>query len=366
MKVKHGTALIPAVLLAGLVLSPWYWKSHGTTEYPLAAEGTSTAVPPLITTAQPAMRAFTQSIPWMGIVEPKASVELTALTAGRVEAITVEDQARVEPGALVTQLGGPQIEGERAKLTAEVESLETRLKLIRQEIERIKQSLQAHLATKDQVAAVLDTQVKLETQLREARLNLKTFEKKARIDAPMGGTFTNRQVSLGQEVKAGQVLGEIIDTSHLRIVASLFPPQDIDLEGKEATIRLDENQTLTGLVRSVLPRASDTGATMVWIEGSEIDRKLRPGQTVEGDMVVAVGSETLAVPESAIVYDEEERPYLFVRKNGTYEARRVRLGLVQDGWVEVLSGLEQSQSVVTQGAYELFYRRFNEQFKVPD
>jgi multidrug efflux pump subunit AcrA (membrane-fusion protein) len=83
-------------------------------------------------------------------------------------------------------------------------------------------------------------------------------------------------------------------------------------------------------------------------------------------MVVKVRPKALAVPESAIVYDAEEHPYLFVLKDAGYEPHNVRLGLIQDGWVEVVSGLEQNQSVVTQGAYELFYRQFNEQFKVQD
>ena len=72
------------------------------------------------------------------------------------------------------------------------------------------------------------------------------------------------------------------------------------------------------------------------------------------------------MPESAVVYDTEEKPYLFVETKHGYESHPVQLGLIQDGWVEILSGLEQNQFVVTHGAYELFYRQFNEQFKVQD
>jgi multidrug efflux pump subunit AcrA (membrane-fusion protein) len=70
-----------------------------------------------------AVRVFTLRVPWIGAVEPRASIELTALVAGRVEVIDAEDQAQIEKGQLVMKLGGPQIEGIRAKLTAEIESL---------------------------------------------------------------------------------------------------------------------------------------------------------------------------------------------------------------------------------------------------
>jgi len=87
---------------------------------------------------------------------------------------------------------------------------------------------------------------------------------------------------------------------------------------------------------------------------------------VERDIVVAIKPDALAVPESAIVYDSQEHPYLFVSKDSDYVPLSIQVGLEQDGWVEVLSGLEQGQLVVTQGAYELFYRKFNKQFKVQD
>ena len=129
---------------------------------------------------------------------------------------------------------------------------------------------------------------------------------------------------------------------------------------------MSDNQTLLGIVQRVLPRALSTGAVTVWIEGRQIDTQLRPGQMVGGDIVVKVKPDTLAVPESAIVYDSQEHPYLFVRKDSAYEPLSIQVGQEQDGWVEILSGLKQDQLVVTQGAYELFYRKFNEQFKVQD
>jgi RND family efflux transporter MFP subunit len=366
MKVKYCVVWVLAVSLAGMALTYWYVTTRGAVGRPLATMETRLAVPPLITTARPTMRLFTLRVPWIGIVKPQTSVALIALRVGRVEAIETEDQAWIGKGELVVRLGGPQVEGQRAKLTAEVESSKSQLELAGQTVKRLKRSLKARLATKDQVAAAQDRQVKLASQLRRARLNLEIFEKQLRLFAPMSGTFTNRRISVGQDVDTGQVVGDIIDAGHLRIEASLFPPQHMDLQGKKAVFSLDENQTLTGLVRHVLPQASSTGAVLVWIEGPQINKQLRPGQTVAGRIVVETGSATLAVPASAIVYDPEERPYLFVQKEGAYEPRRVQLGLGQNGWVGVLSGLEATQSVVTQGAYELFYRQFNQQFKVED
>ena len=366
MKTKHYITLALVVAIIGFGAYALLHIAPRESAAGKTASDSSSAPESLISTAYPTKRTFTLQVHWVGTVESQTSIELTALVAGRVESIDAEDQNPIKMGQSVMRLGGPQIGDTRARLMAQIKSLETQAQLARETLVRLKENLKTRLATKDQVAAAQEAKVRLETQLRDARLNLKTLNRLSRIAAPMNGIFTNRRVSVGQDVAAGQVVGDVIDTARLRVKASLFPPQGLELQGREAAIRLNESQTLTGIVRQVLPRASSTGAVSVWIEGPQIDAQLRPGQTVGGEIVAQSRSGVLAVPESAIVYDAQEHPFLFVGKDGSYERIGIQTGLVQDGWVEVLSGLKEDQLVVVRGAYELFYRKFNEQFKVQD
>lgn len=186
------------------------------------------------------------------------------------------------------------------------------------------------------------------------------------ITSPIYGIFTNRHVSTGQELTAGQVIGEIIDTSHLRILASLFSPQRASLPGRKATARLSYDKTITGNLLSVLPQTDISGASMVWITGPQIDTYLKPGQSISGNITLETGKPLLAVPVPAVVFTEQEKPLVFVKIDGKYEARSITIGVEQDGWAQITSGLEQDQTIVIQGAYELLYRQFNEQFKIPD
>ncbi len=366
MKTKHYTTLALVVATIGFGAYALLHIEPRESGVGKTASDSSSVPESLIRTAYPTQRTFMLQVHWVGAVEPQASVELTALVAGRVESIDAGDQDPIKMGQSVLRLGGPQIGDTRARLTTQIESLETQAQLARETLVRLEESLKDRLATKDQMAAAQEAKIILETQLRDARLNLKTLTRQSRITAPMNGIFTNRRVSVGQDVAAGQVVGEVIDTDRLRVTASLFPPQGIKLQGREAAIRLNESQTITGGVRQVLPLASSTGAVTVWIEGPQIDAQLRPGQTVGGSIVAQSRSGVLALPESAIVYDAQEHPFLFVAKDGSYERLGIQTGMVQDGWVEVLSGLKEDQLVVVRGAYELFYRKFSEQFKVQD
>lgn len=333
------------------------------------AEGRATvqresAIPPLLSTSQPAMRAFVARASWIGTVETQASVELTALVAGQVEAIAIEDQTAVEAGALVMRLSGSYVESQRARLRTNADSLKAQSALVEQTILRLQGNVE--VIAKNTLATAQESRLKLQAQLRDAQLALDAFEEQVLITAPIAGVFTNRRVSTGQVVSAGQVVGEIVDRDHLRIAASIFAPRDSALQGKEATIRLSEDQALSGIVRHVLPSASSTGAAIVWIEGPDIDQRLSPGQTLSGTLILEITPPALAMPASGVVYGPDEQSYVFVQEGAAYVQRSVRLGPPQDGWVEVLSGLEQGQSVVTQGAYELFYRQFSQQFKAED
>lgn len=367
MKYKPLIATSLAALVAGAIfVYYWHAKGHCPSSDATFAADACPDIPALVVTAQPAMRQFSLNVPWTGIVEPRASVSLVTQLAGRIAAQEAKDQAWIGKGQTIMRLGGPLIEVQRAKLEAEVGSFSSQLGLARQTVKRLKQNLKVRLAINNQVAAAQAAQLKLQSKLHGAQLNLKTFEKQVCISAPMSGIFTKRLVSVGQDVSAGQAVGEIIGTGHLRIVASLFPPADFDPQGKVATVRLGQEQVVSGIIRRLLPESNSTGALMVWIEGPQIDKQLRPGQTVGGFVVAGSSSEKLAVPESAIVYDSKEQPYLFVGKDGNYMPQPVRLGLRQGGWVEVLSGLKKDQPVVTKGAYELFHKEFSRQFKVKD
>lgn len=366
MKALGYVLLVVAVGAASAGATWWLMSSRRAPVEHHGPASSQPEAPPLIVTSQPSRRTFTRQVPWIGTVQSQASVRLVALVEGRVEAIEAKDQQPIEAEKPVMRLGGPQVESQRTQLQAGIDSLQAQAALAEQTVKRLEQDLKAQLTTKDQLAAAQESQLKTQAQLQAARLGLEAFKEKLDISAPVAGVFTARRVGVGQTVEPGQEVGKIIDPDNLRIVASLFPPPGTDLAGKEAAVRLDGSTAVAGIVRRVLPQADDSGATEVWIEGPSIDRQLKAGQTVGGTVTLNTQPSALAVPSSAIVYGEGEQPYVFIAEEGTYRQREVHLGLTQDGWVEVLSGLEPGQSVVSQGAYELFYRRFSQQFKVED
>ncbi len=355
---RWTTAVIIGVLVA--------LAAAGCGKQPAAeSAGAAAAVDLKPQTALPETRSFALDLPWTGQVRSRQQVEVEALIDGRVESVAVADEASVEKGATLFTIGGARAEAQRRQLREQVDSLSKRVELARQVVERQNQSMKDRLATLNEIAAARDTLEKLTAELDSARRQLQVAEEGGTVTAPAAGVFTARRVSAGQAVTAGQALAEVVDPAHLRIEAHVYAPAGVALKGLAATVRLSQTETLTGTVARVLPAGDAAGAELVWIEGPQVDSGLRIGQTVGGTLAART-HKALAVPQSALVYDEQEAPYVFVERGGRFEKTAVQTGIVSDGWVEVVSGLDGKAPVVTSGAYELLYRGFRKSYQVAD
>jgi multidrug efflux pump subunit AcrA (membrane-fusion protein) len=72
-------------------------------------------------------------------------------------------------------------------------------------------------------------------------------------------------------------------------------------------------------------------------------------------LTVTVGSRghTLAVPHAAVIQDGAESA-VFVQEDGAFHKRTVLLGIRDDRYAEVRSGLEAGEQVVTTGKRQLY------------
>ncbi len=330
----------------------------------------------LIQTARPERRDFARTQAWFGRVESRQSVPVTALQAGRIEAVQAADGAAVRRFQALFRLGGPAASARRTALEAKASSLEERLRLAAQAVDLERTASDEKLVPRADLLQAQAERSRLGAELASAREDLDRQAHALELTSPAAGTFTRRRVSVGQEVAAGDTLAEIVATGSLRVVATLFPAsleEAAKLAGKVATVEAGEagqaapGGALTGTVVRVLPDLTSDGATQVWIEGPELDRHLRPGEAVSGRLRLAVHRQALAVPAGAVVRDDEGRAFVFVAGPKGYEERPVTTGLTADGWVEIASGLAPAGArVVVQGAYELYYRDFAKSFRVAD
>jgi len=206
----------------------------------------------------------------------------------------------------------------------------------------------------------------LQVELESARQEMQFLEDAAHIRATRSGVFSNRTISAGQNVEKNDNLAEVISVKNLRVTATLFPRHETKLVGKRATINLPEGGSISGTVVKEFPQRTSEAATIVRIEGRDLNRYMKPGDTVNGNIVLLLHKAVLSVPQSAIIRDEKEKTYVFLKRSGNFTKHPVKTGIKSDSWIEVLSGLKEKDEIVVQGAYELFYRNFNKIYKALD
>ena len=317
-------------------------------------------------TERPQRRDFIETCRWFGDVKSSHREQISVLQAGRIVSVDARDGASVKKGMPLFTIGGPLINNRLKVLRNRSSILQRRIALARHVVSIKQKAISQKMARYEELASAEDVLARLKTEQGSLRHEIHCLQETTHIHATINGIFTRRRVSVGQEVQKGDRLGEIVSLDQIYIAATLFPKERTGLEGKKASIDLDSSRSIPGTVVSVLPERTAEGAVAVWIRGSALGRFLRPGQTVKGTILLSIHRKALAVPPSAIMRDGKERAYVFVKDSSGYHKKAVKTGIFSNGWVEVLSGIREKDEVVTQGAYELFYRNFNKTYKVAD
>jgi RND family efflux transporter MFP subunit len=174
------------------------------------------------------------------------------------------------------------------------------------------------------------------------------------IYSPASGIVTERQVTQGQYVNAGDVLYTVTDLSRVWVKADIYEtdlPQVHVGQAVEITSESAPGAKLRGQVGFLEPMVNaQTRTTVARIEVSNPGMRLRPGMFVQVRFAVS-GQHTLAVPRSAVV-DTGTRKLVYVAKgNGVFEGHEVQLGPVGDDYYPVSSGLREGDRIVTEGNF---------------
>lgn len=319
-----------------------------------------------IDTQKVSRRDFNSTADWIGVVESAGSVKIVALGRGRITAVRARVGTRVRKGDPLFEVGGPVLDAKKEAVLATVSSLKNRLSLAGEVVKRKREAARTKVVSENELADAISKEQDLSARLKAAEAAEGELDAQTIVRSPEDGIFTDRVVNVGQDVDKGALLGRLVDPVRLRIVATVFPSVHDKLKGRQAGVWMAKDVTIGALVAKVFPDKTAEGGTVVWIKGSKLQKHLSVGEHVRGYVLLDVHRKALAVPRRAVVYDDNERPCVFVKKGGRFVKTAVELGLGSPGWKEVTKGLAPDDAVVVNGAYELFYKDYSKTYKVED
>ena len=176
------------------------------------------------------------------------------------------------------------------------------------------------------------------------------------VYAPVQGTVTEKNVVLGQSFDAGANLYVIGDLSRVWVTANVFEA-DFPLlrEGLSAQVTVAglPGRTLSGPIEYVYPTVGeDTRSLRARISLSNPRGELKPGMYATVSLAVSMG-DVLTVPASAVLYTGERVVTFVDMGDGSLAPQEVEVGMTSDDLVQVISGVEPGQRVVTSAQFLL-------------
>ena len=179
------------------------------------------------------------------------------------------------------------------------------------------------------------------------------------LQAPIDGVVVDREVGPGQYVQSGtgSPLYTLANLSSVWLVANVRE-EDAPLVRKgqlvEVTVGAFPGRVFKARVSYVAAQLDpNTHRLPVRAEIPNPDGALKPSMFASFRIISSDGMRSVAVPESAVVYDGPDPHVWVVQGEGAHTAigiRPIRAGLTQAGLVQVLDGLQAGDRVVTRGS----------------
>ncbi len=254
-----------------------------------------------------------------------------------------------------------------AELQLNVQKARAQKALADNDLKRIQTLFEAQLIAKRRVTTAQSKAQVAKVELNAAEKRLKQTLKQevgnasgVNIYAPISGVLAVVNIASGSYVTEGQALFYIINPKTLWLdthvaeadIAQLQTPERVDFKvngfNDHFQINLDESGKLVsrGLVIDQISRMLH-----VTFEFNNENLKLPAGLMAQARIYSGKKIRSIAVPESALI-DDNGLDVVFVHSSGeSFQRRVLRLGLKDQGYVQVLSGLAAGERVVTTGAY---------------
>jgi RND family efflux transporter MFP subunit len=305
-------------------------------------------------------RAAGETVTLTGTVQAQTEINQSFRIDGRLleRALNVGDTVR--PGQLVARLDSQNEESSVQSARAQLTGARARLAEAQNNFTRMRDLVAENAVSRasfDQAEAALKT---AQAQVESAQTQVTLAENRlsyTRLVSEVGGVVTAQGAEPGEVVGAGRMIVQVAREGG-RDAAFDVPARVKDAAAANSDITVvltsDPKVTAGGVVREIAPRADPvTGTFRVKVRLVNPPPAMRLGTTVTGRMKLA-STTSIEVPPSAVIRTERQAAVWIVDpKTGLVSTRAIEIRSSDPNRVEVASGLNSGDVVVTAGIQAL-------------
>jgi len=193
-------------------------------------------------------------------------------------------------------------------------------------------------------------------ELEEALAALSELEiaiEDTKVRAPFSGVADQVLTEVGQFLERGKTIATLVDYSSLDVIALV--PEELNegvplMEKALCVVPALSRENFEGLVAARGPKAMLQGKTVpIIIRMKNPDLKALPGMTVKVHLPVGPEREAIFISKDSVLRNPNTPPSVYVHEDGKAKMRIVELGVEHEDLIEVKSGVEVGDEVVTRG-----------------
>lgn len=279
------------------------------------------------------LAAQAQAAELMTTQEVTQEDEIKSSSDAAVDAQTTEQAATADPRTADTKAEEPKVEAGEEKQTDEKESAEPTL-------EKTRLLMIAAGMTEQQIAALEQT---------------KKTSPLITLYASHAGEVKDLRVAAGDEVKPKTMLFTLGGLMRVSVLANAFQRdaswvkagQDVDI-----ILPHDSNKAWKGKVSSgavtINTNSQNIGVKLIF---TAPDSVVKSGMYVVGHIYGRVKKDTLVLPRESVIYSRDQKRVIVALGNGRFKPVPVETGISNDTEIEILSGLEDGDTVVVSAQF---------------
>ncbi|RLA01111.1 MAG: efflux transporter periplasmic adaptor subunit [Gammaproteobacteria bacterium] len=289
--------------------------------------------------------SITAFYPSTTTLESEREASVVAKVGGIVEKYFVEEGDQVKAGQPLVQL-----ETDRLKL--ELTRSEANLNKLKNDLQRNKTIYKKNLVSSEAFDKLKFEYASQTAAYELAKLEL-TF---ATVEAPIDGVISKRYVKVGNMIDINEPVYHITDFDPLHAVVYI-PEKElykIALE-QRVMIQVDarKDHIFNGFVKRISPIVdANSGTFKVTVEVIDPQHYLKPGMFGRLQIIHDTHTSALLIEKKALL-TEDTVTSVFVIRDGRAFKQTVKVGFVDNKHIEILSGLNENNVIVTTGQNSL-------------
>jgi RND family efflux transporter MFP subunit len=282
-----------------------------------------------------------------GNIEGSKTVRLGFMVAGKINYIAAGDGQMVSRGQLLSSLDPTNYSIAKDIATIQVTQ-------VQDEYNRLKVMHDRKSISESDFAKVNFT---LQQAKAQEKLHAKNLSD-TKLYSPISGVMLKKMSEVGEITGVGTPLFVVSDIRTVKVNAYIPESELHHIKlGQQANVLVSSlSETFTGKVTEV-GSAADAASRAFTIKIALDNPKLhiRPGMIAEVKLASRQNKNALVLPTEAVLHDLDNQSYVFVADSERKIAlkRKVSIGQLIDNQIEITSGLNENDRIITAGQNKL-------------